>query len=152
MLDANRPAPSWPAAVLSRITDSNTVVAWNKADLRDADAPALPSPPAGLPALPVSALTGAGLAELRAELERRADRLQETFGDERIAINVRHAHYLGEARACLEAAQAKVESGGPAELLASDLRGALAALGEISGKVDNERMLDQLFASFCIGK
>ena len=43
-------------------------------------------------------------------------------------------------------------SGGPAELLASDLRGALEALGEISGKVDNERVLDQLFASFCIGK
>ena len=42
--------------------------------------------------------------------------------------------------------------GAPAELLASDLRGALGALGEISGRVDNERMLDQLFASFCIGK
>ena len=29
---------------------------------------------------------------------------------------------------------------------------ALDALGEISGKVDNERMLDQLFSTFCIGK
>jgi tRNA modification GTPase len=48
-----------------------------------------------------------------------------------------------------------LEKAGPGdrpELLASDLRGALDALGEISGKVDNERMLDQLFASFCIGK
>jgi len=152
VLDAGRPAPAWPPAVLSRITNLNTVVVWNKADLGPADAAALPSPPAGLPALPVSALTGAGFGPLRGELERCAERLQETFGDERIAINVRHAHYLGEARACLEAALAKVESSGPAELLASDLRGALSALGEISGKVDNERMLDQLFASFCIGK
>jgi len=152
VLDASRPAPAWPAAVLSRINNSNTVVVWNKADLREAGGPALPAPPAGLPALPVSALTGAGLAQLRDELRRRAEGLQETFGDERIAINVRHAHYLREARMCLEAALAKVESHGPAELLASDLRGALSALGEISGKVDNERMLDQLFASFCIGK
>jgi tRNA modification GTPase len=40
----------------------------------------------------------------------------------------------------------------PVELLASDLRDVLAAYGEITGKVDNERMLDQLFATFCIGK
>jgi tRNA modification GTPase len=78
--------------------------------------------------------------------------LHTTVGDERIAINVRHTHFLQEARCCLEAALAKVAAHGPVELLASDLRGALGALGEIVGKVDNERMLDQLFASFCIGK
>jgi tRNA U34 5-carboxymethylaminomethyl modifying GTPase MnmE/TrmE len=29
---------------------------------------------------------------------------------------------------------------------------ALDALGEIAGKIDNERMLDHLFKTFCIGK
>ena len=46
-------------------------------------------------------------------------------------------------------------AGGPAaapELLASDLRGALDAFGEISGRIDHERVLDELFAAFCIGK
>jgi len=37
-------------------------------------------------------------------------------------------------------------------LIASDLRAALNALGEITGRIDNERMLDRLFATFCIGK
>ena len=32
------------------------------------------------------------------------------------------------------------------------VRGALEALGEILGKYDHERMLDRLFAAFCIGK
>ena len=85
-------------------------------------------------------------------MERLAEALQETVGDERIAINARHAHYLAEARDCLGGALEKISTDAPSELLASDLRGALGALGEISGKVDNERMLDQLFASFCIGK
>jgi tRNA modification GTPase len=40
----------------------------------------------------------------------------------------------------------------PIELLASDLRGVLNAFGEISGKIDNERILDRIFAKFCIGK
>jgi tRNA modification GTPase len=52
----------------------------------------------------------------------------------------------------LAEAQAKLANNEASELLASDLRGALAAYGEIAGKIDNERMLDQLFASFCIGK
>jgi tRNA modification GTPase len=32
------------------------------------------------------------------------------------------------------------------------LRGAADAFGEISGKIDNEKVLDRLFATFCIGK
>ena len=52
----------------------------------------------------------------------------------------------------LEDALAKLAMAGPIELIASDLRGTLASYGEIVGKIDNERMLDQLFATFCIGK
>jgi tRNA modification GTPase len=152
VLDSTRPIPSFPAEFWSRITPSNTLLVLNKADLaRKAGAPA-PTPPSGFQVASVSALSGEGMDSLLALLGGLADGLQKTFGDERIAINVRHAHFLGEAQACLEVALAKVSDKGPVELLASDLRGALAALGEISGKVDNERMLDQLFASFCIGK
>jgi len=151
VLDATRPTPPLAPAVAARIIFSNTLFVLNKADLLG-PAGSVAAAPAGFAAVEVSALSGHGMAALDAALVRLADGLQQTFGDERIAINVRHAHFLGEARACLEAAQAKITTAGPVELLASDLRGALAALGEISGKVDNERMLDQLFASFCIGK
>jgi tRNA modification GTPase len=108
--------------------------------------------PAGFTAVPVCAVSGEGVPLLLAEIGRLAGGLQQTVGEEQIAINVRHAHYLAEARTCLAAALAKITDEGPTELVASDLRGALDAFGEISGKVDNERMLDQLFASFCIGK
>ena len=40
----------------------------------------------------------------------------------------------------------------PAEFLAAHLRDALESLGDILGRPDNEAMLDQLFAKFCIGK
>jgi len=152
VLDATREAPRLPAGIAARITSVNTLVAWNKSDLLAPGCPPLPSPLPGVSAVSVSARTGAGLAELQVALARLADGLQETFGDERIAINVRHAHFLLAARAGLEAALAQLAGNGAYELVASELRGTLSALGEISGKVDNERMLDQLFASFCIGK
>jgi tRNA modification GTPase len=52
----------------------------------------------------------------------------------------------------LESARSKLPEERQKELMASDLRGALEAFGRISGKIDNEKMLDRLFASFCIGK
>jgi tRNA modification GTPase len=49
-------------------------------------------------------------------------------------------------------AKAGASAACPAELLASDLCGVLEAFGEIAGRIDNERVLDRLFATFCIGK
>jgi tRNA modification GTPase len=152
VLDATRPSPTLPSALDVRINSSNTVVVLNKVDLLTGSQRPAAVPLPGFPTVTLSALSGIGVERLLQEIARLAEGLQTTVGDERIAINARHAHYLAEARVCLNAALAKISSHGPSELLASDLRGALGALGEISGKVDNERMLDQLFASFCIGK
>ena len=49
-----------------------------------------------------------------------------------------------------EAAQT-LELGG-LELAAVDLRQAMAALGEITGDQVEERVLDEVFGRFCVGK
>lgn len=149
VLDASRPCPALPAVLAARLTPATTLAVINKIDLA---ASPLPSPPAGLDIIRVSALTGAGFDELRDAIAAKADGFRAESGEDAIAINARHAHALGQAKACLAAAHAKLAANEPAELLASDLRGALDAFGEISGKVDNEQMLDRLFAAFCIGK
>ncbi len=151
VLDATRPSPALPAEVAARLTSANTVVLLNKADLlRGEVAAALPSP--ALPCLEVSALTGDGLDALADSVVRLADAFRQDQGNEIIAINARHADALRRARECLEIARRQVAINGAVELLASDLRGALDAFGEIAGKIDNERMLDHLFKTFCIGK
>jgi tRNA modification GTPase len=149
VFDATGPGPVLPATLATRLTPANALAVVNKIDLAP---PALPSPPAGLQVVRVSALTGAGLDELRAAIAAKADAFSIEIGADLIAINARHAHSLGQAKDCFVAAQKKLAANEAIELLASDLRGALNAFGEISGKVDNERMLDQLFAMFCIGK
>lgn len=89
---------------------------------------------------------------LVAAIIARADKFDRDVGSEVIAVSVRHAHALAEANSNLASARSKVLEGEAIELIASDLRAVLAAYGEITGKVDNERMLDHLFATFCIGK
>ncbi|HSI09759.1 MAG: tRNA uridine-5-carboxymethylaminomethyl(34) synthesis GTPase MnmE [Rariglobus sp.] len=148
VLDATRPTPPLPDSVAARLTQENTLILLNKSDLS-----ATPSlPPPALPHLRISALTGDGIPALTDHITRLADSVRLDQGDEIIAINARHADALRRATECLNTARTKVFTSGPTELLASDLRGALDAFGEIAGKIDNERMLDHLFKTFCIGK
>lgn len=150
VLDATRPHPGFPREIQERLNAHNALVVLNKCDLgvRAESAHEL----ADHEVLQVSALTGAGLDALTAAIVRRADAFALTHGEEIIAINARHTDALQRAQICLSEARAKLASQGAVELLASDLRGALDAYGEIGGKIDNERMLDRLFATFCIGK
>ena len=150
VLDVTRPTPTLPHDIAARLNPTNTLVLLNKADLPATTAD-LPSPNQ-LPRLRISALTGDGIEALTEHITRLADAFRLDQGDEIIAINARHADALRRATECLETARTKVAANGPTELLASDLRGALDALGEIAGKIDNERMLDHLFKTFCIGK
>ncbi len=148
VLDATRPTPPLPDSVTARLTSENTLVLLNKADL-----PSIIIPPAPtLPSLRISAFTGDGIDALTQHITRLADAFCQDQGNEIIAINSRHADALRRATECLNTARSNVSANGPTELLASDLRGALDAFGEIAGKIDNERMLDHLFKTFCIGK
>jgi tRNA modification GTPase len=151
VLDATLPSPAFDHDLLRRVTADNAIAVLNKCDLIQGMEPKA-KPPTGLPTVRLSALTGKGIDALHVEIARLADRFQVRVGSDLIAINARHAHALERATSGLSDALGKLDACSPIELLASDLRVALDALGEISGKVDNERMLDQLFATFCIGK
>jgi tRNA modification GTPase len=147
VIDSTLPTAALPPILSMRMTPANTIAVLNKSDLPPVARAALPFPTIGL-----SALHGAGLKALQAEIVKLAETFRVEIGDDLIAINARHASALGQAISCLADARPKLANEFSSELLASDLRGALNAFGQISGKIDNERVLDQLFASFCIGK
>jgi tRNA modification GTPase len=139
-----------PAEVTAHFRADNSILVLNKWDLAAGRPP--PAFETAAPVLRVSALTGEGIEALTREIARLADSFQKEAGDDAVAVSARHAHALQEARQALGAAREKIIHAEPTELLASDLRAVLVAYGDITGKIDNERMLDQLFATFCIGK
>ncbi len=69
-----------------------------------------------------------------------------------IVTNARHYHALVEVSASLKAIQKGLNDKLPGDLLAPDIRRALHFLGEITGEVSSEDMLDYVFSKFCIGK
>jgi tRNA modification GTPase len=138
-----------PVELSGRIRPDNTVIVLNKSDL---GYDWQPGTFADFRPVRVSALDGTGVAALRDALVMAADRLSPDHGSEIVAINARHARALTDAQSALRSAQSNLAPGSAVELLASDLRTVLNAFGQIAGRVDNEAVLDALFASFCIGK
>lgn len=97
----------------------------------------------------ISTKDGTGLAELLAEIGRRAAAQIGEAGDI-LPSRLRHVELLNETKRFLLAAVAGDERG--QELRAEELRLAADRLGRIVGAVDVEDMLDVIFAQFCIGK
>lgn len=69
-----------------------------------------------------------------------------------IVTNARHYHALKEVQKSLYDIRAGLDNRLPGDLLALDIRRCLHYLGEITGEVNNEEMLDYIFSKFCIGK
>ncbi len=95
----------------------------------------------------VSALTGAGLEDLRAWLVAWARR-QVPRGEPALVTTARQAHLLDETARFLEEAAAQPES----LLRAESLRLAAASLGRLTGAIGAEEVLGAIFGRFCIGK
>jgi tRNA modification GTPase len=150
VLDATGPDESMRHAA-EEISPERLIVVRNKCDL--VESPARDATGGLVPAVAeaaTSVLTGAGLnvlrrlilARLRTAVERSASGL---------ALNARHADALTRAAAALERA-ADAAKADALDLAAADLREALDAIGEISGHVLPDQILDRVFSTFCIGK
>lgn len=98
----------------------------------------------GLPG--VSAKTGAGVAELKAEIARRLAGASSRADESGADVTSRQRELLQTAREALET------RGGDAVLAANGMRRAAEALGSILGKTYSEDLLDALFSRFCVGK
>ena len=69
-----------------------------------------------------------------------------------LAINQRQAAALIRAKVSLEQVQETVLNQLPLDFWTIDLRGAIQALGEITGEEVTESVLERIFSRFCIGK
>ncbi|MHA6689233.1 tRNA uridine-5-carboxymethylaminomethyl(34) synthesis GTPase MnmE [Devosia sp. A449] len=95
----------------------------------------------------VSAQSGAGLTALLAEIERLGGQLAQ--GEPSLLSRERDRAALTAAMAALDQSTGQLAM---PELAAESLRIASQALERLVGRLDAERVLDRLFASFCIGK
>ena len=69
-----------------------------------------------------------------------------------LAINQRQAAAITKAKFCIEQCLVTINNKLPLDFWTIDLRGAIQALGEVTGEEVTESVLDRIFSRFCIGK
>ena len=102
--------------------------------------------------LPIAAKSGEGLDSLRKMLADKK-KSQIESADSTLITNVRHLEALREARTSLLRVRESLEAGIPSDLVAQDLREAIATLNSILGRhIDSTTILNHIFKNHCIGK
>jgi tRNA modification GTPase len=99
-----------------------------------------------------SAVSGEGIAELRAEILRHIGGEAGIQAESGFLTNVRHQGLIQDSLVALEAAKNAVAGRVPHEMLLLDLYSALRPLDAITGATTTDDILNLIFSTFCIGK
>ena len=146
VLDRSRALDGADRDVLAVTARLERLIVANKVDIAVA-------PGARADALECSALTGAGIDELRERLAAWAgDRARDEGEDGGIVASVRALDRVERARAALVRGGAALGGGLPVEVALVELSAALGALDEALGLHVDDAVLDRIFSAFCVGK
>ena len=99
----------------------------------------------------ISALTGSRVPQLKALLEKTQDNRTDLSAS-LLVTNARHYQELKAAEKDLREVRRALDTSLSTELIAQDLRSALAHLGAITGEFTTDEILGNIFSHFCIGK
>lgn len=151
VVDGSQPLNIEDERVIEEANAKPHVLALNKSDLGDFSSTRLNGQSSSRVTVSVSAMTGDGLADLRAAALK-------PFMNGNVAVeglmitNARHHDLLVRAAQAIESSRQLVRERVSEEIVLVGLHNALRFLGEITGETTTEEILGQIFSTFCIGK
>ena len=132
-------------ALRDKLAARRPLYVGNKSDL-----PKLFASPDDL--LPVSAVTGEGIAELQQAILKRLAPAGLAAPESGAITSIRHEALLKESVAALENARRALGFALPHEMLLLDLYAALRPIDAVTGATTADDILNRIFSTFCIGK
>jgi tRNA modification GTPase len=131
--------------LVEKLQDRRPILVGNKGDLarRLSDS---------LKLLPVSAITGEGIACLQQAILQRLAPDGLASPESGSITSIRHEALLRESLEALENASRAVEFQIPHEMLLLDLYAALRPIDTVTGATTADDILNRIFSTFCIGK
>jgi len=152
VMEATRAFGDDDRGILEDINARPMIFVLNKSDLvKD---PFEASPPPGWaprPVIAISALSGQGLAELKAAIRHSAS-WDSTFSASPLVVNHRQKRLLESCLQSVQAAADCIDMGVTAELVTAHLQDGLSALDQVLGIGAGTDVLESIFGRFCIGK
>jgi len=136
--------------IYSQVQHRPIILIINKTDLHETEA--IEYPPEIAQKVLTAAVINQGIDELETAILDFVKTGKVTAANLDIAINQRQAATLTRAKIALTQVQETINHDLPLDFWTIDLRGAVQALGEVTGEEVTESVLDRIFSRFCIGK
>lgn len=150
-IDAESGWTEGDAEIYEQVKHRPLIIIINKIDLVKT-IPELPFSSAIHPIISAAAALDRGIEDLEIAILDAVSggNLQAANSD--LAINQRQAAALTRGKISLEQCAETISNKLPFDFWTIDLRGAIQALGEVTGEEVTESVLDRIFSKFCIGK
>lgn len=100
----------------------------------------------------ISALNKIGIEKLYDEITNLFNLNQINLDNEIVITNIRHKNLITKAIESVKKTKETIENQMPLDIIAIFIKDILEDLGNITGEVVTEDIIDEIFAKFCLGK
>ncbi|MDK2857615.1 MAG: tRNA modification GTPase [Verrucomicrobiota bacterium] len=151
LIDCSQPFSHDDGEHLAKLNSKRTVVVLNKVDIRHSG---FKFEISDFQPVETSLVDAGGVDAVKASIAVKLEAGVNLTAPVHAVISERHRNLLETARAELILARERIANGGEeaAAPAADHLRTALEALGEVTGRVYHNELLNNIFSRFCIGK
>jgi tRNA modification GTPase len=151
VLDASRREAPADLKLIDMFLHKKMILLFNKADLpQKMNRPKCLALNAKSRWLEVSALTGKNLEALRTLIYHEF--APNAAGQEEVLLHLRQKILFEKISSCLEKALYLLRNGYSDEVWAEEIRLTLPLIGELTGEIRVDEVLDTIFSRFCVGK
>lgn len=153
IFDSSKPLDAEDLEILNLIKNKKTIILLNKTDLKQViseDDDRLTSVTSNI--LKISALNKTGIEELYDKISEMFNLDEINLDNEVLITNLRHKNIISKAKKNALNAKNALENDMPIDIIAIYIRQILDDLGEITGEVVTEDIINEIFSKFCLGK
>ena len=153
IFDSSKPLDAEDLEILNLIKNKKTIILLNKTDLKQViseDDDRLTSVTSNI--LKISALNKTGIEELYDKISEMFNLDEINLDNEVLITNLRHKNIISKAKENALNAKNAIENNMPIDIIAIYIRQILDDLGEITGEVVTEDIINEIFSKFCLGK
>jgi len=151
LLDSSRKVSLEDFKLIEKFKDKKALLLFNKMDLpQKIDKKKVRSKTKSIPSLDVSALKATNLNKLKEMIFCLFPLHQD--GDEDIILHLRQKLLLEDILVCLIKGQNLIFEGYPEEICAEELRKIIPLVGQLTGEIRSDDIIDDIFRRFCVGK
>lgn len=102
--------------------------------------------------LKLSALNGEGLEELYETISKMFSLNEINLDNEIVITNLRHKNLISKALINVKKSEEAIEQNMPVDIIAIFIKDILEDLGNITGDVVTDDIINEIFSKFCLGK